>query len=354
MASTRRRGERFTGLYRDATGAQKSAGTYDTEDEALARAKVKELDARPPKPVEVHASSVRGRITVAGYAPGWLERRVSLEPNTRDTYESSVKHIVRTLGGTPVQDATTEDVQRLIRALRKLGRSDATVRHVVTVASLMFKSAVKSGLCDDNPCDDEDLKVKIRDQREMMIATREQAEAIEDAMPERYKLLVRALFATGCRWSEMIGLCGTDVGLKGSVYVVKIRRTVNETWKVGLYEKPYGKSEKATRDISVPAGLAKDLMACGGRLCFPNTAGGWLRRADFRQRAWIPACKAAGIQGLRVHDTRHSAISWWANSGIPLAAVRDRAGHSNISVTSRYIHVMPGEDPFLAALGEAA
>jgi integrase len=52
---------------------------------------------------------------------------------------------------------------------------------------------------------------------------------------------------------------------------------------------------------------------------------------------------------------RHSAISWWANSGIPLAAVRDRAGHSNISVTSRYRHVMPGDaDPFAAFLGQAA
>jgi integrase len=52
---------------------------------------------------------------------------------------------------------------------------------------------------------------------------------------------------------------------------------------------------------------------------------------------------------------RHSAISWWANSGIRLADVRDRAGHSNISVTNRYIHVMPGAaDPFAAFLGEAA
>jgi hypothetical protein len=52
---------------------------------------------------------------------------------------------------------------------------------------------------------------------------------------------------------------------------------------------------------------------------------------------------------------RHSAMSWWANSGVPLADVRDRAGHFNISVTSRYIHVMPGDgNPFAAFLGEAA
>jgi hypothetical protein len=38
MASARLRGKRWTALYRDSSGAQKSAGTFGTEDEALARA----------------------------------------------------------------------------------------------------------------------------------------------------------------------------------------------------------------------------------------------------------------------------------------------------------------------------
>ena len=44
----------------------------------------------------------------------------------------------------------------------------------------------------------------------------------------------------------MIAVKGTDVERRGAGYVLKIRRTVNETWKVGIYEKPYGKSLKAT------------------------------------------------------------------------------------------------------------
>jgi integrase len=58
---------------------------------------------------------------------------------------------------------------------------------------------------------------------------------------------------------------------------------------------------------------------------------------------------------MRVHDMRHSAISWWVAAHIPLADVRDRAGHSSIAVTNTYIHTMPAEDdPFLEVLGEAA
>jgi hypothetical protein len=59
-------------LYRDAKGKQKSAGTYDTETEALARAQVAELESNPPEPVVVLPKAIRGKVTVAAYAPGWL------------------------------------------------------------------------------------------------------------------------------------------------------------------------------------------------------------------------------------------------------------------------------------------
>jgi integrase len=109
------------------------------------------------------------------------------------------------------------------------------------------------------------------------------------------------------------------------------------------------------RDITISEDLARELAGFGSELCFPGPRGGYLKRSTFRRVFWLPAIEKAGIPSLRVHDMRHSAISWWANSGVPLAAVRDRAGHSNISVTSRYIHVMPGDaDPFAAFLGEAA
>jgi integrase len=351
MASARERNGRFIALYRDSTGAQKSAGTYATEVDALKAAEHAEAVANPPAPVEAHAATKRGRPTVAGYAWKWLDG-LSIEPNTRTTYANSVKHITKRIGGMAVADVQTEDIRGIVKALEKLGRADSTISHVVVVAFLMFEAAARSKLRDGNPCDP--VKVRIRDQRQMMTATRAQARAIEAAIDGRYKLLVRTLFATGARWSEMIAVKGTDIEQRGSGYVLKIRRTVNETWKVGLYEKPYGKSARATRDITIPAPLASDLMAFGPELCFANTQGGYLRRADFRQRAWMPAVKAAGIPGLRVHDTRHSHASWLANDpSVPLVAVRDRLGHSSLTTTSRYVHVI-GDDPCLAALGEAS
>lgn len=97
MASTRERNGRYIGLFRDAQGKRKSAGTYATEKEALKAAGHAEALANPPETVEAHSTTVRGRVTVAGYAPGWLSSQM-LEETSRESYGNAVKRIVRHLG----------------------------------------------------------------------------------------------------------------------------------------------------------------------------------------------------------------------------------------------------------------
>ncbi len=102
-------------------------------------------------------------------------------------YGLSLKHIIACIGGVAVADADADDIRKIIRHMEKLGRADNTIRHALVVADLMFASAVPK-LRDDNPATDVKKKFKVRDQREMQFATREQAKAIEDAVQARHKL----------------------------------------------------------------------------------------------------------------------------------------------------------------------
>ena len=343
MASVRKRGSKFTGLYRDASGAQKSAGSFDTYDEALARAQVAELDARPLEYPEVFSKERRGKVTVAGYAPGWLDGQVLLEANSVEIAKSAMKRIMPHLGSKALDEVAPDDVRRMLGALKKSGLSDGTVSRTLDVARQLLPKSATEG-----------VRFRIKERRRMKIATQQQAAAIERAMLPRYKFLVRTAFATGCRWGEVIALRGTDVEKCGSGYVVKIQRTIEEVGR-DCSERGCGKTEASMRDITISEDLALELEGFGRELCFPGPRGGYLKRSTFRRVFWLPAIEKAGIPGLRVHDMRHSAISWWANSGVPLADVRDRAGHSNISVTNTYLHAVPGDaDPFAAFLGEAA
>jgi hypothetical protein len=62
--------------------------------------------------------------------------------------------------------------------------------------------------------------------------------------------------------------------------------------------------------------------------------------------ALIPATRAAGVEGLRFHDFRHTAATLAVAAG---ASTRERMGHSSSAAALRYQHVMAGRDAAIAA-----
>jgi integrase len=59
------------------------------------------------------------------------------------------------------------------------------------------------------------------------------------------------------------------------------------------------------------------------------------------------ACKVLGTERLKtltIHHGRHTFISHALAGGRTLAEVRDSAGHSNVSITSIYLHVAVEEE----------
>jgi integrase len=84
-------------------------------------------------------------------------------------------------------------------------------------------------------------------------------------------------------------------------------------------------------------------------LVFPAPEGGYLRRSNFRRRWWLPATKAAGVEGLRFHDLRHSAATLALAAGANTRELMERMGHTSPTVALRYQHVMAGRDQAIAA-----
>jgi integrase len=64
----------------------------------------------------------------------------------------------------------------------------------------------------------------------------------------------------------------------------------------------------------------------------------------FERAFGVPATKAAGLQGLRIHDLRHTAVALWIAAGATPKEVAVRAGHTSVSFTlDRYGHqTIPG------------
>lgn len=65
------------------------------------------------------------------------------------------------------------------------------------------------------------------------------------------------------------------------------------------------------------------------------------------------ACKSLGsarLESLTIHHGRHTFISHALAGGRTLAEARDAAGHSNVSITSAYLHVAVDDDQPLGNL----
>ncbi len=87
-------------------------------------------------------------------------------------------------------------------------------------------------------------------------------------------------------------------------------------------------------------------------LVFPGADGGALRSNAWRARHWRPAVRAAGLEPLRPHDLRHTAVSLWIAAGASPKQIATWAGHTSVSVVlDRYGHLFPGhEEAVLARL----
>jgi integrase len=361
MASARQRDGRWTGLYRDQQGRQRSAGTYGTKTSALRAARASEAveatgrDAHQvlDGPELLHRAEKKGKLTVAGYAPQWLAGH-RLEPTSRACYAAMLKHVVKGLGDVTLADLDATRVRTFIRGVEAGRLSSGSVGLVMTVLREMCRTAVADRLMDRDPTSG--VKIAARHAKEMRILTVAEYRALLDTIRPHYSLLIRTLVATGLRWGEAMGLQAQDVIPHGSGYAVKVRRVMIEVaGKTSI--RPYGKTARATRTVTIDGDLGRVLIESAkqdvDQFVFRAEQGGVLHRSNFG-RIWIKARAAAGVQGVRVHDLRHTNASWMLDHGAKLVEVRDRLGHSSISVTSRYLHAVPGGgDSCLDALDRA-
>src|SRR5262252_5780023 len=73
-----------------------------------------------------------------------------------------------------------------------------------------------------------------------------------------------------------------------------------------------------------------------GCICMPGMAVG-----DTHCGSDDDLLKSAGIRRVRVHDARHTAATLLLAQGVDQRVVMEILGHSQISMTSKYAHVLP-------------
>ena len=301
--------------------------------------------------------------TLGEYLGQWLKDcHANLAPHTAQSYQFFVeRHIKPALGQIPITQLKPDHLQRLYTDKLTTGRRDGkgglgnrSVRYIHTTLHKALRSAVKLGIIVRNPADSVEVpKVK---RHEMKVLSESDIHIfLEYARSTPYYALFYTTLFTGMRRSELLALRWCDVELL--LCQISVSRTLHQLHNRDIIIRQ-PKTAKGRRLIALSPSTAIVLREH------------WLEQENIRQsigvaltdddlvfsqydgkpllpdsitKAWHNIAKHCGLNGIRLHDARHTHASLMLKQGVHPKIVQERLGHASIQITlDTYSHVAPG------------
>ena len=251
------------------------------------------------------------------------------------------------LGSLPL---TTISRTHVATALNALEGSDKTRKNKWAVLTHMFKTAMQEGLIPRSPAVGIKLGRRTDHERaEMRFLTIPEFSAILHATPDHWRPLVMTLGGTGIRWGEAAALTVGDLDLDAEQPIVRVTKAEKaDPDHPGQVIVGPTKSGKSRRTVTLPPAVVDALhpLTKGRkrteRLFLP-VGGGPLRHRTFYRDIWLrKILPGANLEGVRLHDLRHSHVAWLIADKVPLPVIQARLGHEKITTTiDTYGHLLP-------------
>ncbi len=286
------------------------------------------------------------------------------------------RHIKPLLGKKPVRDVSKADIERFLRDVangktavdaktKKQGRAivtggRGTATRTVRLLGGIFSYAVRIGLRADNPthgvakyADKQGARFLSSIELERLGRALREGETIglswdvaagERASPHLRKdpaqrrtvlsshavAAIRLLVFTGCRLGEILKLEWRNVDLERGLLLLPDSKTGAKTVVL------------AAPAIEVLANVPH-VDECPYVIAGDNPEK---PRGDLK-RPWTAVTRAAELEGVRIHDLRHTFASHGAAAGMGLTIVGRLLGHADVKTTNRYSHF--DDDPLRRA-----
>ena len=130
---------------------------------------------------------------------------------------------------------------------------------------------------------------------------------------------VRLLLLTGCRKSEILTLRWSDYR-EGRLFLRDSKTGPRTVW------------------LSRPARAILDRLPRSGRWVFPAPRGGGPWTRNWLDLFWRDVRAEAGLDGVRLHDLRHTHASVALRQGVTVLAIGRLLGHADPQTTLKYTH----------------
>lgn len=341
MASiTRQPNGRWKVRYRTPSGEDR-AQRFDRKVDAQRFANGIEAD----KARGVFVDPRAGRITFAQWHARWTDSTVDLRASTLARDDSYARnHLLPRFGKKSLAAIDHLDVVEWVAELSASGMAPATAHKAHQILAKCLRAAVRARLIPFNPCDG--VSLPRIERQEMRFLDPTQLAGLSDVIDPRYRAFVLLGGYGGLRLGELLGLRRERVDLLRRR--VEVAEILVEVRGHITYGPP--KTRAGRRSVPLPRVVAEALQEAlesvePGGLVFTSPEGKPARASQLRRRVWAPAVNAAGLEPLRIHDLRHSAVAFWIAAGASPKEIAVRAGHTSVAVVlDRYGHLLPGTE----------
>ncbi len=306
---------------------------------------------RAPAPTTVRQAAA---AWVAGAREGSIRNRKGerYKPSALRSYERALdKRVLPALGDVRLSEVRRTDVQDFADRLYAAGLDPSTITNTLDPLRAIYRRAIGREQVAFNPTTNLELP-KPRGRRDR-IAPPDEAAALLATLPDEDRALWATAMYAGLRRGELRALRWKDVDLPGR----EIR--VDRAWddQEGVIE---AKSLAGRRTVPILAVLAPELAAHklrtgrdGDALVFGVTAAHPFEPSTVRRRA-LAAWKRAELEGIGLHESRHTFASVLIAAGVGPKTIMECMGHASITMTfDRYGHLMPGSRAEAAARVDA-
>lgn len=312
-------------------------GSYPEWSAAAARKEAEGLKRRIDLGADPMAErhDERAAATMADLCQLYIERHLpkKRQSSQRDDRSIIVRTILPRFGKAKAAAIRYADVELLHRDLS--ATAPYAANRTVALLSKMFSLAIKWGLVLENPT--KGIERNPEQPRARFLNLTE-LDRLLDALGSYSNQIVanaiRLMLLTGARKSEVLSATWHQFDL-GAGYWVKPAATVKQK---RLHRVPLSRPTVE---------LLRGIRGTATSEVFLFPARDPSRSIADVKKAWANICARAGLDGVRLHDLRHTYASHLASAGNSLPVIGALLGHTQAQTTHRYAHLL--DDPLRAA-----